>query len=158
MEWFLITILGSSTFYYGYHYYSFRSNQSLAISADSEDSDLVLSSLHHPDDNVALRNALIVLGSAVASADGLVVSSEVSVITGHLKLDNLAIKEATKLFEAAKGLKIKNTTYAKLIASRFSRPDLREKIIQFLMEIAEADGIVHHSEMEIINEIRLAFE
>ena len=158
MEWFLIIVLGSLTIYFGYHFYAFRSNQNLESLSEGEDTDLILSSLHHPDDNVALKNALVILGAAVASSDGLVVSSEVSVITGHLKLDAFAIKEATKLFEASKGLNIKNTTYAKVIAARFRNPALREKVIQFLIEITKADGVVHPSEVEMINEVRLAFE
>ena len=102
--------------------------------------------------------SLIVLSAKLSKADGQVSREELVAVKDKLKIPENELDQVGKIFNKAKEEKTGYEPYAKQIAQIY-RGDINvlEEVINKLFYIAEADGNVSDSEMNMIEDIARIF-
>lgn len=113
----------------------------------------LLDGLMHSDKRVVLMTALMTLAARVALKDGHVDESEKTVLTNHLGLEKDKFAVSNAMFEEASKLPITEDELVKLLIGIYPDNEDRRKVIDFLMQIALADGEYHPSEQEYLEDL-----
>ena len=102
--------------------------------------------------------SLIVLSAKLSKADGNVSKEELVAVKNKLKIPDNEIDQVGKIFNQAKKEKTGYEPYAQQIAQIYkNNPNVLEEVINILFYIAEADGNVSSSELEMIENISKIF-
>ena len=101
--------------------------------------------------------SLIVLSAKLSKADGQVSKEELVAVRDKLKIPENEIEQVGKIFNKAKEESSGYEPYAQQIAQIYkNNPNVLEEVINILFYIAEADGNVSQSELNMIkNQINL---
>ena len=113
----------------------------------------LLDGLMHSDKRVVLMTALMTLAARVALKDGHVDDTEKVVLTNHLGLEKDKFAVSNAMFEEASKLPITEDELVKLLIGIYPDIEDRRKVIDFLMQIALADGEYHSSEQEYLEDL-----
>jgi len=102
--------------------------------------------------------SLIVLSAKLSKADGQVSKEELVAVRDKLKIPDNEIEQVGKIFNKAKEESTGYEPYAKQISQIYkSNPNVLEEVINILFYIAEADGNISQSEMNMIQHISEIF-
>ena len=102
--------------------------------------------------------SLIVLSAKLSKADGSVSKEELVAVKNKLKIPDNEIDQVGKIFNQAKKEKTGYEPYAQQIAQIYkNNPNVLEEVINILFYIAEADGHVSQSELNMIQHIGQIF-
>ena len=102
--------------------------------------------------------SLIVLSAKLSKADGQVSREELIAVKDKLKIPEHEIKQVGKIFNQAKEESAGYEPYAKQIAQFYEgNINVLEEVINILFYIAEADGNVSESELNMIQHIAQIF-
>ena len=102
--------------------------------------------------------SLIVLSAKLSKADGQVSKEELIAVRDKLKIPDNEIEQVGKIFNKAKEESIGYEPYAQQISQIYkSNPNVLEEVINILFYIAEADGNISQSEMNMIQHIAEIF-
>ena len=102
--------------------------------------------------------SLIVLSAKLSKADGQVSREELIAVKDKLKIPEHEIKQVGKIFNQAKEESAGYEPYAKQIAQFYKgNINVLEEVINILFYIAEADGNVSESELNMIQHIAEIF-
>ena len=102
--------------------------------------------------------ALIILTAKLAKADGQVSKEELVAIKNKLKVPDHEIDQVGKIFNKAKEDSLGYEPYAQQIAQIYrNNLNVLEEVINVLFYIAEADGNVSQSELNMIKHIAQIF-
>jgi len=102
--------------------------------------------------------SLIVLSAKLSKADGQVSKEELVAVKDKLKIPENEIDNVGKIFNKAKEESAGYEPYAKQIAQIYkNNPNVLEEVINILFYIAEADGNVSNSELNMIQNIAQIF-
>ena len=102
--------------------------------------------------------ALIILTAKLAKADGHVSKEELIAIKDKLKIPEHEIDKVGKIFNKAKEESKGYEPYAQQIAQIYkNNPNVLEEVINILFYIAEADGNVSKSELDMMQHIAQIF-
>tara|TARA_B110001454_G_scaffold146131_1_gene135640 strand:+ start:1031 stop:1759 length:729 start_codon:yes stop_codon:yes gene_type:complete len=102
--------------------------------------------------------SLIVLSAKLSKADGHVSKEELIAVKDKLKIPESEIDEVGKIFNKAKQESFGYEPYAKQIAQIYkNNPIVLEEVINILFYIAEADGNVSASELDMMQHIAQIF-
>jgi len=102
--------------------------------------------------------ALIILTAKLAKADGQVSKEELIAIKNKLKIPEHEIEQVGKIFNKAKEESAGYEPYAQQIAQIYkNNPNVLEEVINILFYIAEADGNVSQSELNMMQHIAQIF-
>ena len=102
--------------------------------------------------------SLIVLSAKLSKADGQVSKEELIAVRNKLKIPENEIEQVGKIFNKAKQERTGYEPYAQQIAQIYkNNPNVLEEVINILFYIAEADGNVSKSELEMIQHIAQIF-
>ena len=102
--------------------------------------------------------ALIVLSAKLSKADGQVSKEELLAVKDKLKIPESEIDNVGKIFNKAKEESTGYKPYAQQIAQVYrNNLNVLEEVINILFYIAEADGNVSKSELEMIQNIAQIF-
>ena len=102
--------------------------------------------------------SLIVLSAKLSKADGQVSREELIAVKDKLKIPEHEIKQVGKIFNQAKEESAGYEPYAKQIAQFYKgNINVLEEVINILFYIAEADGNVSESELNMIQHIAQIF-
>jgi len=102
--------------------------------------------------------SLIVLSAKLSKADGQVSKEELIAVKDKLKIPEHEIEQVGKIFNKAKEESAGYEPYAKQIAQIYKKsPNVLEEVINILFYIAEADGNVSQSELNMIQHIAQIF-
>jgi len=102
--------------------------------------------------------SLIVLTAKLSKADGQVSKEELIAVRDKLKIPDNEIEQVGKIFNKAKEESTGYEPYAKQISQIYkSNPNVLEEVINILFYIAEADGNISQSEMNMIQHIAEIF-
>ena len=102
--------------------------------------------------------SLIVLSAKLSKADGQVSREELIAVKDKLKIPENELDQVGKIFNKAKEEKTGYEPYAKQIAQIYrGNINVLEEVINILFYIAEADGNVSDSEMNMIEDIARIF-
>ncbi len=102
--------------------------------------------------------SLIVLSAKLSKADGLVSKEELIAVKDKLKIPENEIEQVGKIFNKAKEESAGYEPYAKQIAEIYKNNlNVLEEVINILFYIAESDGNVSQSEIEMIYGISKIF-
>ena len=102
--------------------------------------------------------SLIVLSANLSKADGQVSREELIAVKDKLKIPEHEIKQVGKIFNQAKEESAGYEPYAKQIAQFYKgNINVLEEVINILFYIAEADGNVSESELNMIQHIAQIF-
>tara|TARA_B100001123_G_scaffold408822_1_gene502339 strand:+ start:1373 stop:2095 length:723 start_codon:yes stop_codon:yes gene_type:complete len=102
--------------------------------------------------------SLIVLSAKLSKADGQVSKAELVAVKDKLKIPENEIDKVGKIFNKAKEESTGYEPYAKQIAQIYkNNPNVLEEVINILFYIAEADGNVSQSELNMIQNIAEIF-
>ena len=102
--------------------------------------------------------ALIILTAKLANADGQVSKEELIAIKNKLKIPDQEIDQVGKIFNKAKEESAGYEPYAKQISQIYkNNPNVLEEVINILFYIAEADGNVSQSELNMMQHIAQIF-
>ena len=102
--------------------------------------------------------SLIVLSAKLSKADGRVSREELIAVKDKLKIPEHEIKQVGKIFNQAKEESAGYEPYAKQIAQFYKgNINVLEEVINILFYIAEADGNVSESELNMIQHIAQIF-
>jgi len=113
-------------------------------------------SFTHPQQIFAI--ALIILTAKLAKVDGQVSKEELIAIKNKLKIPDHEIDQVGKIFNKAKEDSLGYEPYAQQIAQIYRKnPAVLDEVINILFYIAEADGKVSDSEIEMIRSIAKIF-
>lgn len=114
----------------------------------------LLDGLRHSDNRVVILTVLMTLAARVAMRDGKVLDSEKEVMTNHLGLtkDEFAVSNA--MFSEAAELPVAEEELTKQIKNIYPETKDREKVLEFLYQIAMADGEYHETEEEYIQTLK----
>ncbi len=108
--------------------------------------------------DAAFTISLVALLAKMAAADGVVTNSEIAVFKSMVEMPKHSQKQIDKLFELAQQDIAGYKTYARKIARLFSdNPDMLERVLEALFQIASADGVIHEDEMKFLNDISEIF-
>ena len=110
----------------------------------------LLDGLMHSDKRVVLMTVLMTLAARVALKDGHVDDTEKAVLTSHLGLEKDKFAVSNAMFEEASKLPITEDELVKLLIGIYPDIEERRKVIDFLMQIALADGEYHSNEQEYL--------
>ena len=95
--------------------------------------------------------SLIVLSAKLSKADGQVSKEELIAVRDKLKIPENEIEQVGKIFNKAKQESTGYEPYAQQIAQIYkNNPNVLEEVINILFYIAEADGNVSKSELNIL--------
>jgi len=102
--------------------------------------------------------SLIVLSAKLSKADGNVSKEELLAVKDKLKIPENEIDQVGKIFNQAKKEAAGYEPYAQQIAQIYkNNPNILEEVINILFYIAEADGHVSQSELNMIQHIAQIF-
>tara|TARA_A100001388_G_C28626610_1_gene430218 strand:- start:64 stop:786 length:723 start_codon:yes stop_codon:yes gene_type:complete len=102
--------------------------------------------------------SLIVLSAKLSKADGQVSKEELIAVKDKLKIPDNELDQVGKIFNQAKKESTGYEPYAKQIAQFYDgNINVLEEVINILFYIAEADGKVSSSELEMIENISKIF-
>ena len=102
--------------------------------------------------------SLIVLSAKLSKADGQVSKEELVAVRDKLKIPDNEIEQVGKLFNKAKEESTGYEPYAQQISQIYkSNPNVLEEVINILFYIAEADGNISQSELNMIQNIAEIF-
>ena len=102
--------------------------------------------------------SLIILSAKLSKADGQVSKEELIAVKDKLKIPENELDQVGKIFNKAKEEKTGYEPYAKQIAQIYrGNINVLEEVINILFYIAEADGNVSDSEMNMIEDIARIF-
>ena len=102
--------------------------------------------------------SLIVLSAKLSKADGQVSKEELIAVKNKLKIPENEIEQVGKIFNKAKQERTGNEPYAQQIAQIYkNNPNVLEEVINILFYIAEADGNVSKSELNMMQHIAQIF-
>ena len=102
--------------------------------------------------------SLIVLSAKLSKADGQVSKEELIAVRDKLKIPDNEIEQVGKIFNKAKEESTDYEPYAQQISQIYkSNPNVLEEVINILFYIAEADGNISQSEMNMIQHIAEIF-
>tara|TARA_Y100001970_G_C14164519_1_gene820488 strand:- start:291 stop:1022 length:732 start_codon:yes stop_codon:yes gene_type:complete len=102
--------------------------------------------------------SLIVLSAKLTKADGKVSKEELIAVKDKLRIPENEIENVGKIFNKAKEESTGYEPYAKQIAKIYkNNPNVLEEVINILFYIAEADGIISDSEINMIENIAQIF-
>ena len=114
------------------------------------------SSFAQPQQIFAL--SLIVLSAKLSKVDGHVSKEELIAVKDKLKIPESEIEQVGKIFNKAKEESTGYEPYAKQISQIYKdNPNILEEVINILFYIAEADGNVSQSEIDMIQHIAQIF-
>ena len=103
--------------------------------------------------------SLIVLSAKLSKADGQVSKEELVAVRDKLKIPQNEIENVGKIFNKAKEESTGYEPYAKQIAQIYkNNPNVLEEVINILFYIAESDGNVSQSELNMIQHIAQIFK
>ena len=102
--------------------------------------------------------SLIVLSAKLSKADGQVSKEELIAVKDKLKIPESEVEQVGKIFNKAKQESTGYEPYAQQIAQIYkNNPNVLEEVINILFYIAEADGNVSQSELEMMQNIARIF-
>ncbi len=102
--------------------------------------------------------SLIVLSAKISKADGQVSKEELVAVRDKLKIPDNEIEQVGKIFNKAKEESTGYEPYAQQISQIYkSNPNVLEEVINILFYIAEADGNISQSEINMIQHIAEIF-
>ncbi len=102
--------------------------------------------------------SLIVLSAKLSKADGQVSKEELVAVRDKLKIPENEIEQVGKIFNKAKQESAGYEPYAQQIAQIYkNNPNVLEEVINILFYIAEADGNVSKSELDMMKHIAQIF-
>ena len=102
--------------------------------------------------------SLIVLSAKLSKADGQVSKEELIAVRDKLKIPENEIEQVGKIFNKAKQESKGYEPYAQQIAQIYkNNPNVLEEVINILFYIAEADGNVSKSELDMMQHIAQIF-
>ena len=102
--------------------------------------------------------SLIVLSAKLSKADGQVSKEELIAVRDKLKIPDNEIEQVGKIFNKAKEESTGYEPYAQQVSQIYkSNPNVLEEVINILFYIAEADGNISQSEMNMIQHISEIF-
>jgi len=102
--------------------------------------------------------SLIVLSAKLSKVDGQVSKEELIAVKDKLKIPENEIEQVGKIFNKAKEESTGYEPYAQQIAQIYkNNPNVLEEVINILFYIAEADGNVSKSELNMIENIAKIF-
>ena len=102
--------------------------------------------------------SLIVLSAKLSKADGQVSREELIAVKDKLKIPESELNQVGKIFNQAKEESTGYEPYAKQIAQFYKgNINVLEEVINILFYIAESDGKVSQSELDMINHIAQIF-
>ena len=102
--------------------------------------------------------SLIVLSAKLSKADGQVSKEELVAVRDKLKIPDNEIEQVGKIFNKAKEESTGYEPYAQQISQIYkSNPNVLEEVINILFYIAEADGNISQSELNMIQNIAEIF-
>ena len=102
--------------------------------------------------------SLIVLSAKLSKADGQVSREELVAVKEKLKIPENEIDQVGKIFNKAKEESTGYEPYARQITQIYgNNPNVLEEVINILFYIAEADGNVSESELQMIEHISQIF-
>ena len=102
--------------------------------------------------------SLIVLSAKLSKVDGHVSKEELVAVRDKLKIPENEIEQVGKIFNKAKQESTGYVPYAQQIAQIYkSNPNVLDEVINILFYIAEADGNISQSELEMIQSIAKIF-
>lgn len=102
--------------------------------------------------------SLIVLAAKLSKADGQVSKEELIAVRDKLKIPENEIEHVGKIFNKAKQESKGYEPYAQQIAQIYkNNSNVLEEVINILFYIAEADGIVSQSELDMMQNIARIF-
>ena len=102
--------------------------------------------------------SLIVLSAKLSKADGQVSKEELIAVRDKLKIPESEIEQVGKIFNKAKQESTGYEPYAQQIAQIYkNNQNVLEEVINILFYIAEADGNVSKSELDMIKHIAQIF-
>ena len=102
--------------------------------------------------------SLIVLSAKLSKADGQVSREELIAVRNKLKIPENEIEQVGKIFNKAKQESTGYEPYAQQIAQIYkNNPNVLEEVINILFYIAEADGNVSKSELDMMQHIAQIF-
>ena len=102
--------------------------------------------------------SLIVLSAKLSKVDGQVSKEELVAVRDKLKIPDNEIEQVGKIFNKAKEESTGYEPYAQQISQIYkSNPNVLEEVINILFYIAEADGNISQSELNMIQNIAEIF-
>ena len=102
--------------------------------------------------------SLIVLSAKLSKADGQVSKEELVAVRNKLKIPENEIEQVGKIFNKAKEESSGYEPYAQQIAQIYkNNPNVLEEVINILFYIAESDGNVSQSELNMMQHIAQIF-
>ena len=102
--------------------------------------------------------SLIVLSAKLSKADGQVSKEELIAVRDKLKIPENEVEQVGKIFNKAKQESTGYEPYAQQIAQIYKNsPNVLEEVINILFYIAEADGNISQSELDMIQNIARIF-
>ena len=102
--------------------------------------------------------SLIVLSAKLSKADGQVSKEELIAVRDKLKIPENEVEQVGKIFNKAKQESTGYEPYAQQIAQIYkNNPNVLEEVINILFYIAEADGNVSQSELDMMQNIARIF-
>ena len=102
--------------------------------------------------------SLIVLSAKLSKADGQVSKEELIAVRNKLKIPENEIDQVGKIFNKAKQESTGYEPYAQQITQIYkNNPNVLEEVINILFYIAEADGNVSKSELDMMKHIAQIF-
>lgn len=102
----------------------------------------------------AFAVAVIVLGAKMAKADGRVTRDEIAAFRQAFPIPDEQLKDVGRIFDAARGDARGFEPYARQVADMFAgRPAVLEELLDALLHIAKADGVVHPAEEEFLRDV-----
>ena len=114
------------------------------------------SAFAQPQQTFAL--SLIVLSAKLSKADGQVSKEELIAVRDKLKIPENEVEQVGKIFNKAKQESTGYEPYAQQIAQIYkNNPNVLEEVINILFYIAEADGNVSQSELDMMQNIARIF-
>ena len=102
--------------------------------------------------------SLIVLSAKISKADGQVSKEELIAVKEKLRIPDYELDQVGKIFNKAKEESTGYEPYAQQISQIYkSNPNVLEEVINILFYIAEADGNISQSELNMIQNIAEIF-
>ena len=135
-------------------YYLGRFFLSKKNSAPNDVHDYVREGIDHQDNRIALFSAMLALSARIANADGQILPSEKQVVTTGLGIDQSGFEFSASLFSAALESDVSNEEVASVISKVYKTDREKLAVVNFLEQIAIADGEYHDKEKKLIAEIR----
>lgn len=119
---------------------------------------LASSGAHQPHETAAFTSALIVLGAKMAVADGVAVKAEADVFERFLEIPPGKEPDVRRLYDQAKQDVAGFEDYAQRVAAMLQEhPAQKRDVLECLLYIACADGILHPAEDRYLSIVASTF-